>query len=97
MGATDLLSASRGEVFVADMSQPTEELAVLVEDLISHRTERLAVVGRAAAQRARSWTETANGRQLVSLLQKSLEAHVVPMCTIEAGTAQQALQGEPIA
>lgn len=69
VGATDLLSASQGEVIEVDMSCSREDLAAYVEDLIGARSDLLAEVGRAAALKARSWTETANAEQLVSLLQ----------------------------
>ena len=74
MGATDLLSASEGEVIEADMSQPLETLAAEVEMLVSARSQLLANVGRAAAAKARSWTEAANAQQLVALLRSSLDA-----------------------
>ncbi len=72
MGATDLLSASQGEVIEVDMSQPIEALAAYVEELLKARSNLLADVGRAAAAKARSWTETANAEQLVALLQTRL-------------------------
>ena len=74
MGATDLLSASEGEVIEVDMSQPTEALAAHIGGLIGARSHLLADVGRAAACKARSWTETANAEQLVALLQKHINA-----------------------
>lgn len=74
MGATDLLSASEGEVIEVDMSQPIEELAARVDMLVSVKSQLLADVGRAAAAKARSWNETANAQQLVALLQNCLDA-----------------------
>ena len=74
MGATDLLSASEGEVIEVDMSQPVGELAAYVDDLVGNEAQLLADVGAAAAHKARSWTETANAEQLVQLLQDGLAA-----------------------
>ena len=74
MGATDLLSASEGEVIEVDMSQPVGELAAYVDDLVGNKAQLLADVGAAAAHKARSWTETANAEQLVQLLRDGLAA-----------------------
>ena len=74
MGATDLLSASEGEVIEVDMSQPVGELAAYVDDLVGNKVQLLADVGAAAAHKARSWTETANAEQLVQLLRNGLAA-----------------------
>ena len=74
VGATDLLSASEGEVIEVDMSQPVGELAAYVDDLVGNEAQLLADVGAAAAHKARSWTETANAEQLVQLLQDGLAA-----------------------
>ena len=74
MGATDLLSASEGEVIEVDMSQPMGELAAYVDDLVGNNAQRLADVGAKAAHKARSWTETANAEQLVRLLCGALAA-----------------------
>ena len=81
VGATDLLSAPQGEVIEVDMSQPIEALAAYIEELIGARSQRLADVGRAAAAKARSWTETANAEQLVALLQSRLDTEPKVMAT----------------
>ena len=74
MGATDLLSASEGEVIEVDMSQPVGELAAYVDNLLGNKMQRLADVGAAAAHKARSWTEAANAEQLMQLLRDGLAA-----------------------
>ncbi len=79
MGATDLLSASQGEVVEVDMLEPVEALAAYVDELVGARSQLLADVGRAATSKARSWTETANAEQLVALLQGNLGTEPKPM------------------
>lgn len=64
VGATDLLCAEAGEVLVCEMGQPIEQLADRVEALLAERA-RLAAVGRAAQERARSWVERDNAEALV--------------------------------
>ena len=51
MGATDLLSASEGEVIEVDMSQPVGELAAYVDDLVGNEAPLLADVGAGAGLR----------------------------------------------
>lgn len=77
MGATDLLSASQGEVLEADMGQPISDVAAHVEELLSSKAGLLAAVGAAAAHKARSWTETANAEQLVVLVQNAIKKVIV--------------------
>ncbi len=71
VGAADLLSAQRGEVFEADLAMPLPQLAVHVEGLLADQG-RLAACGAAAAESARSWTETANAATLAELVGDSL-------------------------
>ena len=78
MGASDLLSASQGELVEFDMAQPVEALAAYVAELVGARSHLLTDVGRAAALKARSWTETANAEQLVALLQSHLGTEPEP-------------------
>lgn len=68
VGATDLLSETEGEVICCDMGATISELADQVEALLADR-QRLAAVGRAAATKARSWTERANAAALAALVQ----------------------------
>ena len=74
VGAADLLSKERGEIFEADLSLPEHELAEHVEALLRDEQGTLASVGAAAAARARSWTEAANAQNLVQLVQTALKA-----------------------
>lgn len=77
MGATDLLSASQGEVLEVDMGQPISNFAAHVEELLSSKVGLLAAVGAAAAHKARSWTETANAEQLAVLVQNAMREVIV--------------------
>ena len=71
MGAGDLLAATQGEAIEMDLAQPAdviaERLAALLSDLAS-----LALVGTAAAMRARTWTEAQNAAELTTLLEEAL-------------------------
>lgn len=71
VGATDLLSAERGEIIEADLAAPIQELAAFVEGLLADR-ERLGRCGAAAAESARSWTEAANAASLVEMVADAL-------------------------
>lgn len=73
VGAADLLSAEGGEIFEADYSLPTPELAKHVETLLEDKQSLLAAVGAAAAARARSWTEASNAQKLVQLVEDALK------------------------
>ncbi|BDA42205.1 hypothetical protein COCOBI_03-0920 [Coccomyxa sp. Obi] len=80
VGAADLLSKERGEIFEADFSVPEHELAEHVEALLKEEQGRLASVGAAAAARARSWTEAANAQKLVQLVRTALQARFDAIC-----------------
>ena len=71
VGAGDLLRATRGEAIELDLTQPAditaERLALLLSDPAS-----LALVGTAAAMRARTWTEAQNAAELTALLEEAL-------------------------
>ncbi len=83
VGAADLLSANRGEIFEADFSVSERELAQHVEALLDDEQGRLASVGMAAAARARSWTEAANAQKLVQLVETALHVQGSPAICAE--------------
>ncbi|KAK9821406.1 hypothetical protein WJX74_010366 [Apatococcus lobatus] len=70
IGATDLLLGSKGEVIIANLDMPMQELAQMVEVLLSDQAVLLRV-GRAAAAKARSWTQSHNASKLHELLQNT--------------------------
>lgn len=89
VGAADLLSKERGEIFEADFGVSEHELAKHVEALLKDEQGRLASVGAAAAARARSWTEAANARKLVQLVETALKASAGAVCTCVMGENKQ--------
>ena len=75
VGATDLLSPERNEVFVTDMEVAVEELADVVEALLKKdesSRQKLIDMGMRAALVARAWTEDANAAALVAVLDDAL-------------------------
>ena len=89
MGATDLLSASQGEVLEVDMGQPIGDFAAHVEEILSSQAGLLAAVGAAAAHKARSWTETANAEQLVVLVQNAVTELSMQSSDIHQGSEER--------
>ncbi|CAL8468103.1 g7642 [Coccomyxa elongata] len=84
VGAADLLSAKRGEIFEADFSVSEHELAQHVEALLKDEQGRLASVGTAAAARAHSWTEAANAQKLVQLVETAVHVKASPRAISDA-------------
>lgn len=70
VGATDLLRGP-SEVFEVDLSMPTAQLAQQVASLWADAA-KLVGVSKAAASKARSWTEAANAEMLLSLVNRCL-------------------------
>jgi len=71
IGATDLLSEERGEIFVTDMEDSLERLADTVETLVENR-EILRKVGETAATAVRKWSGEANAAAMIRVLTDSL-------------------------
>lgn len=63
-----------GELLTVDLTRPAEAAAA-VDELLGDPA-RLSRVGAAAAARALSWGEQANGRELVAFVRESLAAFV---------------------
>lgn len=72
VGAADLLQAPL-EVFELNLALPVAQLASQVAQLWEDAL-RLAEVGQAAVQKARSWTELANASVLLTLVDNMLES-----------------------
>ncbi|KAJ9506685.1 hypothetical protein QJQ45_025448 [Haematococcus lacustris] len=66
VGATDLLRAQHGEVFLTDLTADTSLLAAHVASLLGDEAE-LAAVGQRCSDRARAWSEAENARALLQL------------------------------
>ncbi|KAG7668203.1 hypothetical protein Ndes2437A_g07333 [Nannochloris sp. 'desiccata'] len=74
IGATDLLSEEREEIFVTDMEDSIENLADTVEKIIQNR-EKLKKVGETAAAAVRKWSEKANAAAVIRVLIDSLDSY----------------------
>jgi len=74
VGAADLLRPDEGELLTVDLTSPAAAAAA-VDELLGDPA-RLRGVGVAAAARALSWDEQANGRELVAFVRESVAAFV---------------------
>lgn len=68
VGATDLLSGERQEVFLTDMGTDAATLARHLETEVLADAARLLRVARNAASAAREWDEAANARALMEVV-----------------------------
>lgn len=71
VGALDLLSAGRDEVFVVDMSEGIAAVADAVETILSIDERAMHVAANALSQ-SRSWSEGANADELIQIVQAAV-------------------------